>query len=225
MHFNYSREREPQASAAVLLADQKTFMQTDCEFSSNHLQEQPTPSVPPTELAQALLDMIRNPIRTIVPPWSWKAAAINAVLRALTFFATNLKSGEREATKAMLVEAVFAVFAGGLIGAVSQQLRRAEPLWATVLLVWAGLPGLMLLGQIEVHRVAHTPHLSGCLIVSFCLAAIAAAFTWYAMRHGAMLGGTDQTTVRHDLESLPAITIGFLLAGPRLLASIFRHSS
>lgn len=77
----------------------------------------------------------------------------------------------------MLVEPVFAIFAGGLIGAASQQLRRAKPLLATALLVWAGLPGLMILAQMAVHRMAGTPHLSGGLVASFCLAAVASAFS------------------------------------------------
>jgi hypothetical protein len=77
----------------------------------------------------------------------------------------------------MLVEPVFAIFAGGLIGAASQQLRRAKPLLATALLLWAGLPGLMILAQMAVHRMAGTPHLSGGLVASFCLAAVASAFS------------------------------------------------
>ena len=164
--------------------------------------------------------MLTNPVRTLVPPWSWKAAAFTAILRALAFFVTNLKSGEREATKALIVEAVFAVFAGGLIGAISQHLRKAEPLWATSLLVWAGLPGLMLLAQVGVHHIAQTPHLSGGIVASFCLSAVASAFTWYAMRHGAMLGGVDQTTIGHDMTALPGILLDFLLALPRLLGGL-----
>ena len=35
------------------------------------------------------------------------------------------------------------------------------------------------------------------------------AFSWYALRHGAMLGGTDQTTVRHDLTRLPKVVLRF----------------
>ncbi len=83
-------------------------------------------SSPPEELKQALQRMLRSPLRTLVPPWSWKAAAFTSVLRGIAFFATNLKSGGREATKALLVEALFAIFAGGLIGAISQYLRKAR---------------------------------------------------------------------------------------------------
>jgi hypothetical protein len=182
---------------------------------------QPKQSEAPEDLTQALKQMLRCPVRTLVPPWSWKAAAFSAIVRSATFFVINIHSGRWQATKAMLVEAVFAIFAGGLIGAISQQLRRAKPLWATALLVWGGLPGLMILAQLAVHRIAGTPHISGGVVASFCLAAVAAAFSWYAMRQGAMLGGIDETSVEHDLTSLPRITLDFFLVLPRLLTKGF----
>ena len=121
----------------------------------------------------------------------------------------------------MLIEAAYAVFAGGLIGAVSQQLRRAKPLWATGLLICVGLPTLMTLAQVALHRFARTPHQSGGIMVSLCFASLAAAYSWYAMRRGAMLGGTESATVWHDLQSLPRISLEFVLLAPRAL--IGRH--
>ena len=118
----------------------------------------------------------------------------------------------------MLIEAVFAIFAGGLIGAISQYLRRAKPLWATALFVWVGMPGLMLVAQFALHRFFGTPHLGAGLVASFFVASIAAAFSWYAMRQGIMLGGTDQTSLGHDLRTLPGVFLGFLMVVPRLLA-------
>ena len=179
--------------------------------------QQPPPE-PSEDLWGALSAMLRNPVATLVPPWSWKAAAFSAALRAGTFFVSNLQSGRWQATKALIVEAIFAIAASGSIGAISQQLRRAKPLWATALLVWAGLPALMVLAQYAVHRSVGTPHLGTGLVASFCLAAVASAFSWYAMRQGAMLGGTDQTTLSHDMKTLPGIALGFLLVIPRLLA-------
>jgi len=166
--------------------------------------------------------MLRNPIKTIVPPWSWKAAACSAVVRALAFFVANVRSGHSAATKAMLVEAVYAVFAGGLIGAVSQQLRRAKPLWATAILICLGLPGLMTLAQAGVHHLAKTPHQGAGLITSLCFAAFAAAYSWFAMRQGAMLGGREATTVWHDVQSLPRISVDFFLIAPRKMWALFR---
>ena len=176
----------------------------------------------PVNLGRALREMLSNPLRTLVPPWSWKAAALAATVRGLTFFATNLQAGRNEAVKALVVEALFAFATGGLIGAISQQLRRAEPLWATALVVWVGLPSMMLLAQSGVHRLARTPHLSGGLVLSYCVAMVSAAFSWYAMRNGAMLGGTEETTVLHDLEALPKILLRFLLVGPNFVVSLFR---
>lgn len=180
--------------------------------------QQPQPK-PPEDLWQALRQMLRSPVLTLVPPWSWKAAACNAVIRSATFFITNLRSGRWQATKAMLIEAVFAVLVGGLIGAISQQLRRAKPVWITALFVSLVLPGLMLLAQYAVHGVAGTPHLGSGLVLSFFLAALASAFSWYAMRQGAMLGGTDQTTLRHDMVMLPKVIFRFLTFVPRLLVN------
>jgi hypothetical protein len=176
----------------------------------------------PVHLRQILRNIVREPVKTLVPPWSWKAAAFAAAVRGAAFFFTNLQAGRGEATKALIVEAVFAFVTGGLIGAISQQLRNAEPLWATAAVVWIGLPGMMLLAQSGVHRLAHTPHLSGGLLLSFLVSAISAAFSWYAMRHGAMLGGSDETTVLHDIEVLPKILLHFVLAGPNLVASAIR---
>jgi hypothetical protein len=176
----------------------------------------------PVPLRQVLRNIVREPVKTLVPPWSWKAAAFAATVRGAAFFLTNLQAGREEATKALVVEAVFAFITGGLIGAISQQLRNAGPLWATAAVVWVGLPGVMLLTQSAIHRLAHTPHLSGGLVLSFFVSAISAAFSWYAMRHGAMLGGSEETTILHDIEVLPKILLDFLFAGPNLVASALR---
>lgn len=187
--------------------------------ASNSVTMHGKASTPPASLRQGLAEMVRKPLTTLVPPWSWKAAACTALFRALAFFVSNLRSGSSQATKAMLVEAIFAVFAGGLIGAISQFLRRAKPLWATAIFVCLALPALMTVAQFGVHILARTPHQSSGIVVSFCLATLAAAFTWYAMRHGALLGGNDETTVREDMHALPQICAGFALSVPRWIAA------
>ena len=119
---------------------------------------QRSPTVRPEYLHQALRELVRHPVRTIVPPWSWKAATCTAMMRALAFFASNLRSGPQQATKALVVEAFFAVFAGGLIGAVSQYLRDSKPLWTTALFVSFVLPGAITLAQAGVYHFAGTQH-------------------------------------------------------------------
>ena len=172
---------------------------------------------PSTGLRRALLELILRPRTTLWAAWSWKSATISAALRAATFFFTNLKAGDRKALHAMLVEAVFAIFAAGLMGAVSQRLRNAKPFWATALIVWIGMPAIMTLAQFAVHHAAGTPYLGTGLTASFCFAAVASSFSWYAMSRGALLGGDDSTTLKHDIHALPPIILAYILAPFRLL--------
>jgi hypothetical protein len=176
-------------------------------------------SPPLDDLYSALRDIVFRPVKTLAPPWSWKAAAFSALLRGITFFVGNLRSGHQHALEAMMVETVFAIFAAGLIGAVSQRLRASQPVWQTAAIVCLGLPALMVVAQLGVHRAAHTPQVG--VLASFCFAAAFSAFSWYAMRHGALLGGTDSTSLVHDLRSLPGIMLNFVLAVPRTLYARF----
>jgi hypothetical protein len=162
-------------------------------------------------LRDALRETARHPLRTLLPNWSWKSACISASLRATTFFVTNLCAGHAEALRAGMVEAGFAIFAAGVMGSIAQRLRHAQPLWATALFVWLGMPSLMLSAQLAVHTVADTPHMQTGLIASFCFAATASSFSWYAMREGALLGGAAQTSLLHDARQLPRIVLGYVL--------------
>jgi hypothetical protein len=177
---------------------------------------------PEVELRDALRDIVRHPVRTLVPAWSWKAAGLSALARAATFFVTNLRAGRYDAFRAGIVEAVFAVFAAGVMGAVSQKLRLARPVWATGSVVWFAMPMTMLLAQFGVHRLAGTPHLGMGLALSFCFAAVASSFSWYAMRHGALLGGEAETTISDDVRHLPKIVLNYVLALPRWMAKKMR---
>jgi hypothetical protein len=177
----------------------------------------PASTVQEEDLKSALRQLLRHPVRTLAPVWSWKSAAVSALLRASTFFATNLRAGDARAVRAALVEAVFAIFAAGTMGAISQRLRLARPAWMTALVVWLAMPMAMLLLQFGVHKLAGTPHMGTGLLVSFCFAAVASSFSWYAMRHGALLGGDAQTSLTHDARHLPRILLNYVLAVPRAL--------
>jgi hypothetical protein len=168
-------------------------------------------------LGEATADLFRRPLFNLVRTWSWKAALISAMLRAGTFFVTNLHAGKHKALEAMLVEAVFAIFVAGLMGAVSQRLRAAQPPWATFTFVCLAMPLLLLLTQTAVHHAAGTRYLGTGLIVSFCFASIASAFSWYAMRRGVLLGGADSTSLDHDLRKLPRVILDFILVIPRAI--------
>jgi hypothetical protein len=175
------------------------------------------------DLGTVLRKIVLRPVRTLMPVWSWKSAAVSAALRAATFYATNLRAGEFDAVRAGLVEAVFAVFAAGVLGAVSQRLRLAVPAWKTALVVWLAMPLAMLLAQFGVHTLAGTPHLGTGLAASFCFAAIASSFSWYAMRNGVLLGGDAETSLSHDARHLPRIVLGYVLVVPKALVRLVRE--
>jgi hypothetical protein len=90
--------------------------------------------------------------------------------------------------------------------------------------VCLGLPALMVMAQLAVHRAARTPHVGAGVLVSFCLASVSTAFSWYAMRHGSLLGGADSTMIAHDIVNLPGVTVSFITSVPRALINLYRSN-
>jgi len=171
----------------------------------------------PASLASALREVARQPVHTLLEAWNWKAAATSAMVRGSIFLATNLHAGPVSAIRALLVEGVFATFASGTLGAVTQRVRKAHPLWATMLFIWAALPVVMIAAEYAVHRLAGTTNMRAGLIASFACAAVASGFTWYAMHRGVMLAGEQSTTVAHDLRTLPGVAWDFAMLPARLV--------
>ncbi len=60
--------------------------------------------------------------------------------------------------------------------------------------------------------MAHTPHRGSGSAGGVLFLRGTSAYSWYAMRYGALLGGDDSTTLRHDLRSLMGISLDFMLA-------------
>jgi hypothetical protein len=158
---------------------------------------------------------VRRPVTNLFAAWNWKAAMISTVIRAGVFFATNLKAGHSSAVRASLVESAFAITAAGLLAAITQRLRHAQPMWATGLVVWLGMPMLLLSLQSAVHHLAGTPHMKAGLIASFCMAAVGSGFNWYAQRRGILVTGAG--AAGGDLKALPGVVRDFILALPRML--------
>lgn len=178
-------------------------------------------------LAEALLDLLRKPVTSLVAGFNWKTAAMSAMLRAIMFFFTNLRAGHILALKATLVEACYAVITMGIFGAATERIRHARPAWLTGLMVWLAIPSLLLTLQYNVHRFFGTPELRRSMIASFCFAALGTGFNWFAMRRGAFLVGDPMVGGPHsserkrsfadDLRALPILLWDFVSAGPKAL--------
>jgi hypothetical protein len=161
-------------------------------------------------LADALLQMARHPL-TLLGNWNWKAALFSAMIRGSIFFATNVRVGRYEAVRATVVEMVWAPIAAGLAGAVTQRLRHAVPVQRTAIVVWLGIPCVMLALQAAVHAVTSTPHMKTGLIASFCFAAFATGFNWFSMSRGAFVTG-EKRSFMNDLLLVPKLLGQFLTA-------------
>lgn len=172
-------------------------------------------------LIAALVDILRRPVANLLRAWNWKAALVSVLLRSTVFFFTNLRGGRGAALRASLVEAAFAVFAAGLLAAVTQRLRYARPVQVTGLFVCLGLPALLVCVQSTVHSLCGTPHMKAGLIFSFCLAAVGSGFNWFAQRRGVLVTGPD--SVGGDFKALPGVVRDFLLLAPRSLFAVLRY--
>jgi hypothetical protein len=166
-------------------------------------------------LGAALADIARRPVTNLVGAWNWKTAMVSVAIRAALFFTTNLRAGPESALRASLVEAGFAIFAAGLLGAVTQRVRHGRPVWATGGFVWLGVPVMLLAMQSTVHHAFGTPHMKTGLIVSFCMAAVGSGFNWYAQRRGVLV--TGEGAAEGDWKALPGVILDFVLAGPRAM--------
>jgi Na+/melibiose symporter-like transporter len=182
---------------------------------------------PQQNLSEALLELLRKPVTSLVSGFNWKTAAISALLRAIIFFFINLRAGHDLALKATLVEGAYAVITMGIFGAATERIRHARPAWLTGVVIWLVIPILLLLVQYHVHHFFGTPELRRSMIASFCFAALGTGFNWFAMRRGTFLvgdpmvggphsGGRRQTFV-DDLRVLPILLWDFVSAGPKAL--------
>ncbi len=147
------------------------------------------PRDPEETVGAALRALLRKPGKSLVLAWNRKAALVSAALRATAFFLADQRASRHQALQAGLVEAGFAIVAAGVLAAITQRLRAAQPVWATGLVVWLGLPTLVLPIQAAVHRGAGTPYIRAGLGASFGFAAISSGLTWSLQRRGFFLAG------------------------------------
>ena len=170
----------------------------------------PGPDDPRDGVGAALMDSAAHPGRNVFCAWSWKTAALSAVVRALIFLSANRHSDARHAAVTGVAEALYSLVAAGLVGALTQRLRFARPLWAAAGIVWVLMPAAMVAAELKLHRLVHTPHVRVGLAVSLAIASVSSGFTWFAMRRGVLLQGIGDDSLAHDLRALPRVLLEFV---------------
>jgi MFS superfamily sulfate permease-like transporter len=115
----------------------------------------------------------------------------------------------------MYAEFAYRSLTAGFYGAITQQFRRAEPRWAAVLVVGAGIPVVSHTIEFAVHKLRGTPHLRSSMIASVCFTVISTLFNLHAMREGVLLAGEGSGSLLADLRSLPRVVRSFVVGGVR----------
>ena len=163
-------------------------------------------------MTHVLRAVVRHPWHELLRLWSWKAMLIGTAIRALLFVIGNRHGSASVMLHATLTEAIFALPSAGLSGALTQRIALAEPQGVVGVIVWAAIPTGLLLGQVAVHDLAHTPHMRTGVIGSLALAAFGSGFTWFAMRRGVLLASDAADSFEHDARALPRLILAFVLA-------------
>jgi hypothetical protein len=164
-----------------------------------------------------------NPRELLIRQWNWKSAVFSTSIRALIFLFTNLTAGWRAAAGAMAAEFVFRAVTSGFYGSLIQAFRNAEPAWTASLTVLILLPLVPHSLEFGIHLARGTPKLAPSMIASVAFTEISTLFNLYAMRRGALVVGSEASSMAADMRRIPRLIIGFVAAGPlAVLRSIRR---
>ncbi|MBC7925149.1 MAG: hypothetical protein H7039_05785, partial [Bryobacteraceae bacterium] len=151
---------------------------------------------PPVEdrltLRKAIRDICSHPFEHLILKWNWKSAVTSALMRGALFFTTNLSSGLRAATGALLAEFVYRTAISGFYGSLTQSFRKCEPVWAATLFVMIVLPLSSHAIEFTVHYLRGTPQLVRSITASICFTIVATLFNYYVMRRGVLVVGEER---------------------------------
>ena len=168
----------------------------------------------PLQVTTAWLDIARHPYEHLVRRWNWKSAVTSTIIRGAIFFTVNLSAGSDAAVSALLTEFGYRALLSGVIGSVTQTLRKCQPAWAATLSASIVLPAFTHLVEFTVHSIRGTPRLAAGVAASIAFTVLAVLFNLYAMRHGVFLVDQDQKSLLQDFAAMPKIIAGFVAAGP-----------
>jgi hypothetical protein len=142
---------------------------------------------------------------------------LSGVVRGSLFFATNITAGVTAAARATAIECALGVPVVGVLAAVIQAFRAAEPRWAATLVTAGLLPAIVQLAELTVHWRAGTPQLGASMLASVSLSVLSTLFNLFAMRRGVMIVGRGARRFRDDIRQVPGLVAAFLMTLPRAI--------
>lgn len=177
----------------------------------------------PLDAATVWANIARHPYEYLVRRWNWKSAATSTLIRGAIFFTANLTAGKEAAVAALLTEFTYRALLSGIVGSVTQALRKSEPAWAAGLSASVILPAFSHAVEFTAHSLRGTPRLGASIGASIAFTVISILFNLYAMRHGVLVvDGENPKSLWQDLVVMPRVVAGFLLVGPLALWRLLR---
>lgn len=156
--------------------------------------------------------LLRHPWHHLGRRWNYKSAVTSSLFRGLLFFSTNLTAGLGAALGALATEFWFRFLTAGYYGALTQAFRRVEPPRAAMMAAMIVLPTVGHGLELLVHWLRGTPNLSASIGVSIFFTVFSTSFNLFAMRQGALITGSNSTSLWQDLRRMPALLGAFGLA-------------
>lgn len=179
---------------------------------------------PKTEtIWDVLKELRRRPGELLIRQWNWKSALFASVIRALIFLFANLTAGWRAAAGAMAGEFLFRAVTSGFYGSLTQAFRKAEPACMAAVTVLILLPLVSHSLEFAIHLARGTPKLAHSVIASVAFTEISTLFNLYAMRRGALLVGSEASSMTADMRRIPRLIAGFVASGPLAIVRSIRR--
>jgi hypothetical protein len=153
-----------------------------------------------------------DPFAAFVRSWNWKAAAFSVILRAPIYAISTLRYGLSRAEFEAMAEGAFSAVAAGVYAACTQAIRDAEPQSGVAFILLVLLPLIALVLDSLMHYLLGTPNLKAGILASFIVSVLSSGFSWYSMRRGALIIGSEGHSFGADMAAIPRLIVSFVAA-------------
>jgi hypothetical protein len=161
----------------------------------------PAPAFEPESVAEAAFRILRDPWRTFVLDWNWKAALLSALFRGIFFSAATFRGPG--AARGIVIEILFRLAIGGFWGSLLQAFRTAQPAWLAGLCAAVILPAAAHTVEFVALAAGQATHIKAGMIVSVAVSVFSLLLNWGLMRDGLMITGPGALRLSDDFRRLP----------------------
>jgi hypothetical protein len=161
----------------------------------------PAPALEPESVAAAAFRVIRDPWRTFVLDWNWKAAVLSALFRTIFFSIATFRGPG--AARGIVIEILFRLAIGGFWGSLLQAFRAAQPAWLAGSCAAVILPASAHTLEFLALAAGNATHIKAGMIVSVVVSVFSLLLNWCLMRDGLMITGAGALRLSDDFRRLP----------------------